>query len=126
MTSGDVLADIKAIVAAATARPAYTHSEAKKDAPAGDHTIVYLSRRFGGNVRGDTRENNQRLLQLRNVSKSEANVRLLEDKVAAGFDHVTHDVSGTPVHFAFETQDADIESDADGFYSRLTDYTFTL
>lgn len=126
MTSKAQVDAIKAVITTATARPCYTHEEARKASQSGDYTIVYLSRRFGGNVRGGTRENDLRLLQIRAVSKSDSNVLLLEDKIAAVFAHTTHDIAGTPVHFAFETQDATVERDDDGFYSRLTDYTFTL
>lgn len=126
MTSKAQVDAIRAVIAAATARPCYTHEDARKASQSGDYSIVYVSRRFGGNVRGGTRENDLRLLQVRAVSKSDANVLLLEDKVADAFEHSTHDIAGTPVHFSFETQDATPERDDDGFYSRLTDYTFTL
>lgn len=125
MTNKAQVDAIKAVISTATGRPSYTHSEALAAAPAGDHTIVYVSRRFGGNVRGG-REGRLRLLQVRGASKSESNLLLLENKIADAFQFVTHDIAGTPVHFSFETQDATPERDAAGFYARLTDYTFTL
>lgn len=117
---------IKAVVATASKRPAYTHGEAQKSKPSGDYTILYLSQRFGGNVRGDTREGGFWRLQTRPTSKSADNVRLLEHNLAAAFEHASFSVAGAPVHFAFEAQDSDVDRDNDGYFSRLTDWTFTL
>lgn len=120
------LDDIKVLIAAATGRPSFTHEEARQEKPKTDHTIVYVSRRFGGNVRGGSRENDLRLLQVRAVAKSESNAYLLEHNIAALFAYDTHTVAGQPTHFAFETQDPTPERDDDGWFTRLTDYTYGL
>lgn len=118
---------LKALIATATKAPCYDHDEARALAtnPA-SYTILYVSRRFGGNVRGGTRENPLRLAQTRVSAKSVTNARLVEDRTFTLFEHASHVLAGTRVHLAFETQDADLELDTGGYYSRLTDWTFSV
>jgi hypothetical protein len=118
---------LKALIATATKAPCLDHDEAQALAtkPA-SYTILYVSRRFGGNVRGGTRENPLRRAQVRVNAKSVTNARLIEDRTAELFEHATHDLAGALVHLDFETQDAALELDTGGYYSRLTDYTFAV
>jgi hypothetical protein len=119
-------AALKAVVAAATKAPCYDHDEAQGlGALPESYTVLYLSRRYGGNVRGDTRENDLRRLQTRVHAKKVVNARLLEDRLADAFAHATHDIDGALMHFDFETQDAGFDRDA-GYYHRLTDWTTSV
>lgn len=116
---------IKSLIATLTQAPCYDHDEAQALAtkPA-QFTIVYLSRRFGGNVRGDTVDDSLRRLQVRSVAKTVTNVRLLEDRVAGGFENASHSLAGVLVHFAFESAAAAPEFDtATSRYQSLADYT---
>ena len=118
---------IKALIAALTKAPCYDHDEAQGlagEMPESYH-VIYLSRRYGGNVRGDTRENDLRRLQTRVHATHVFNARLIEDRLAAGFEHATHDVAGALMHFGFETQDAGFELES-GYYHRLTDWTTSV
>ena len=127
MNSDAVATAIKGLIATATKAPCLEHDEAQATHPSPPrYSIIYLSRRFGGNIRGGTQENDLRRLQVRVSAKSVADVRLIEDRIADLFAHSTHDVAGTLMHFAFETSDAAPERDNEGFYSRLTDYTTTV
>lgn len=124
MSADDQATAIQALIAAATKAPCLDHDEAQNAKPTPHRfTIIYLSRRFGGNVRGGTRENPLRRLQVRVVARTVADVRLIEDRISGLFEHAAHDVAGALMHFDFEAQDATPERDSDGFYSRLTDYT---
>jgi hypothetical protein len=125
--SSDAQADaIKALIKALTKAPAYDHDEAQDvDEPGDRYTVIYLSRRYGGNLRGDSRENPLRRLQTRVQATKVSNARLLEDRLAAGFAHATHNIDGVAMHFDFETQDAGFELDA-GYYHRLTDWTTSV
>lgn len=124
MSSDAQAAAIKALIAAATKAPCLDHDEAQRTNPSPPrYSIVYLSRRFGGNVRGGTQSNDLRRLQVRVSARTVADVRLIEDRIADLFAHASHDVAGTQMHFAFETSDAAPERDDEGYYSRLTDYT---
>lgn len=118
---------IKTYLAAATKAPVYDHDQSRAlgtGLPA-QYTVIYLSRRFGGNVRGDTRSNDLRRLQTRVSARSVTNARLLEDRIAEAFEHKTVDVAGTLVHFAYETGGGVYDFDA-GYYHDLTDWTFTV
>lgn len=124
--SSDAQADaIKALIATATKAPCYDHDEAQAlTATPANYTVIYLSRRFGGNVRGGTRENPLRRLQTRAVAKSVTNLRLIEDRTAELFEHASHTIDGALMHFDFETQDAAPEFDrTTGYHERLTDWT---
>lgn len=119
---------IKSLIATLTQAPCYDHDElqALTTKPA-QCTVIYLSRRQGGNVRGDTVDDTLRRLQVRSVAKTVGNVRLLEDRVAAGFENTMHTVAGVTVHFAFETADAAPEFDmATSRYQSLSDWTFAV
>jgi hypothetical protein len=115
---------LKAVIAAATKAPCYDHDEAQalEEPLPEEYHVIYLSRRYGGNVRGDTRENDLRRLQTRVHATKVFNARLIEDRLADAFAHATHDIAGALMHFGFETQDAGFELDA-GYYHRLTDWT---
>ena len=121
------LAAIKAIVATATGYQALDLAEAQTATLPATYTEVYLSRRFGGNVRGDTSEVAHRRLQTRAVASSLHNARLIEDRLAAAFEHTSHDVAGSLVHFAFESSDSEFEYDkTTNRFHRLTDWTFAV
>jgi len=125
--STDAQADaIKTYLATATKAPVYDHDEAQALAslPA-NYTVIYLSRRFGGNVRGDTRSNDLRRLQTRVNATTVTNARLLEDRIAEAFEHQTVTVAGTLMHFSYETGGGVYEYDA-GYYTDLTDWTTTV
>jgi hypothetical protein len=118
---------IKTLLATATKAPVYDHDEAQAlgtTAPA-QYTVIYLSRRFGGNVRGETRENDLRRLQTRVHAKTVSNARLLEDRIAEAFAHTTHTIGGVLTHFAYETGGGVYAYDT-GYYTDLTDWTFTV
>lgn len=120
---------IKSIIATATKAPAFDHDEAERRASSlpSQHTEVYLSRRFGGNVRGDTRETPLRRLQTRVVASTVTNARLLEDRLAEAFAHTSFDVAGTLVHFEYEGGGGSFEFDkATNRYHALTDWTFSV
>ena len=124
--SSDAQAEaIKTLLATATKAPVYDHDEAQAlgGSTPTHYMIIYLSRRFGGNVRGGTRENPLRRLQTRVNAKSVTNARLIEDRLSELFEHASHSVAGSLMHFDFETQDAAFERDNTGYYSRLTDWT---
>lgn len=127
--SSDALANaIKALIATATKYPCLDHDEVLSAGtlPA-TYTTIYLSRRFGGNVRGDSRENDLRRLQTRAVSTSISNARVIEDRTAALFAHSTLDVAGVPVHFSYESGGGEFDHDtATNRYHALTDWTFTV
>lgn len=119
---------IKTLLAPVTKSPVYDHDEAQALAalPA-QYTVIYLSRRFGGNVRGDTRENDLRRLQTRAVATSITNARLIEDRTADLFKHATHTIAGVLVHFEYESGGGEFEYDsATSRYHALTDWTFTV
>lgn len=120
---------IKSLIATATKAPCLDHDEAQKlgSSVPPQYTVIYLSRRFGGNMRGDTRENPLRRLQTRVVATSTTNGRLVEDRIADLFEHATHDVAGSLVHFEFEASDSEFDFDSTaGRYQRLTDWTFAV
>lgn len=120
---------IKAIIADATKAPAFDHddAQAKGDKLPPQHTEVYLSRRFGGVVRGGTRETRLRRLQTRVVASSVTNARLLEDRIAEAFEHTTFDVAGSLVHFEYEGGGGVFDFDkATSRYHALTDWTFSV
>ena len=127
--STDAQADaIKALLTTATKSPVYDHDEAQAltSLPA-QYTVVYLSRRFGGNVRGDTRENDLRRLQTRAVATTITNARLLEDRTADLFKHATHTIAGVLVHFDYESGGGEFDYDsATQRYHALTDWTFSV
>jgi hypothetical protein len=118
---------LKAVIAGATKAPCYDNDEAQElgEALPDEYHVIYLSRRFGGNVRGDTRENDLRRLQTRVHATKVFNARLIEDRLAAAFAHATHDIDGALMHFDFETQDPGFELE-DGYYHRLTDWTSSV
>lgn len=120
---------IKALIATATGYQCLDHDDARAlgtSLPA-TYTEVYLSRRFGGNVRGGTRENPLRRLQTRAVAATVSNARLIEDRTAALFLHATHDIAGLRVHFDYESGGGEFEFDtATQRYHSLTDYTFAV
>lgn len=118
---------IKTFLATATKAPVYDHDEAQalgSGIPA-QYTVIYLSRRYGGNVRGDTRETNLRRLQTRVNAKTVTNARLLEDRIAGAFEHATVNLGDVVTHFAYETGGGIYDYDA-GYYHDLTDWTFTV
>lgn len=120
---------IKALIAAATKYPCYDQDEAQKGAASlpATYSIIYLGRRFGGNVRGGTQETDLRRLQTLAVSSSVQNARLVEDRIAALFAHASHDVAGSRVHFAYEGGGGLFDfDDVLKRYRALTDWTFTL
>lgn len=130
LVSTDAVAnDIKALIAAATKAPCLDHDDANAlggSLPA-SYTEVYLSRRFGGNVRGGSRENDLRRLQTRAVATSVTNARLLEDRTAELFEHAVHTVAGVRVHFAYESGGGEFEYDkTTQRYHALTDWTFAV
>lgn len=117
--------DIKTLLTAATKAPVYDADEAQALAgnlPA-QYTVIYLSRRFGGNVRGGTRENDYRRLQTRVAARSTSNARLLEDRIADLFLHASHDIDGALVHFDYEAGGGLYEYD-EGYYTDLTNWTW--
>lgn len=118
---------IKALLATATKAPVYDHDEAQALASAlpANYTVIYLSRRFGGNVRGDTRDNTHRRLQTRVNAKTVSNARLIEDRIADAFENKTVDLDGSLVHFAYETGGGVYDYEG-GYYTDLTDWTFTV
>lgn len=119
---------IKTLLSAATKSPVYDHDEAQAltSLPA-QYTVIYLSRRFGGNVRGGTRENDLRRLQTRAVAASVTNARLVEDRTADLFRHASHVIAGTRTHFAYESGGGEFEYDtATQRYHALTDWTFAV
>lgn len=126
--SADEEADaVKALLATVTKGPAYDHDEAQKlgtKLPS-EYTVIYLSKRSGGNLRGDTRNTDLRRLQTRVHATKVVNARLIEDRMAASFEHSTATIAGSLVHFELEAQDAAFELDA-GYYHRLTDWTFSV
>lgn len=128
MTTDEVAEAIKALITDATGAPCLDHDEVLKlSALPAVYTTIYLSRRFGGNVRGDSRENNLRRLQTRAVASTVSNARTLEDRTADLFLHATHDVAGLPVHFDYESGGGEFDHDtATARYHSLTDWTFTV
>lgn len=123
MTLAAELADIKALIAAATKFPALDLGEVQGTTLPATYTEVYLSRRAGGNVRGDTSSVDLRRLQTRAVGSMLSNARLIEDRLVAAFEHATHDVAGSLVHFTFDGADAEFEFDkTTARYHRLTDW----
>lgn len=118
---------VKAIVAAATQYEALDLAQEQTATLPATYTGVYLSRRVGGNVRGDTAEVSRRRLQTRSTAASLKNARLIEDRLAAAFEHATFDVAGALVHFAFDGADAEFEYDkTTARYHRLTDWLFAV
>lgn len=119
---------IKALIAAATKVDCYDHDELQEHGTAvpSSYSVIFLSRRYGGNVRGGTRETYLRRLQTRATATSLANLRLIEDRVFELFEHAIHDLDGALVHFDFEGQADTPERDARGYYERLTDWTFAV
>lgn len=118
---------IKTLLATATKAPVYDHDEAQalgSTLPA-NYTVVYLSRRFGGNVRGETREAPLRRLQTRVNAKTVTNARLLEDRIFEAFEHKTVTIDGSLTHFAYEAGGGVYEYDA-GYYTDITDWTFAV
>lgn len=127
MSLTDESAAIKAIIAEATKFPALDLAEEQAGTLPATYTGVYLSRRFGGNVRGDTASTDMRRLQTRATASSLHNARLAEDRLFAAFEHASHDVAGVRVHFAFESADAEFEYDkTTARFHRLTDWTFAV
>lgn len=128
MTTEAQVVALKTQIATATKYPCLEHDEAQAlgaGTPA-TYTILYVSRRFGGNVRGDTRENSLRRAQTRVSAKTVSNARVVEERTSALFEHSVLDLAGTKTHLDFEAQDAEYERDSAGYYNRLTDWTFTV
>lgn len=120
--------DIKALIATATKFSCYDQDEAQKLGAGlpSTYSIIYLGRRFGGNVRGGTQETDLRRLQTRAAAQSVQNARLVEDRIAALFAHASHDVAGARIHFAYEGGGGLFDYDTTlQRYTALTDYTFT-
>lgn len=120
---------IKGLIATATKAPCYDHDEARAlgSSLPGMHTEIYLSRRFGGNVRGGTQETDLRRLQTRAVATTVTNARLIEDRTADLFSHATHTIAGLRVHFAYESGGGEFEYDTTTQrYHALTDWTFAV
>ncbi len=120
--------DIKALIATATKFPCYDQDEAQKLGASlpSTYSIIYLGRRFGGNIRGGTQETDLRRLQTLAVSSSVQNARLVEDRIAALFAHSTLTVDGLSIHFAYEGGGGLFDyDDTLQRYRALTDYTFT-
>lgn len=126
--STDSFADAtKALIAGIVKAPCYDHDESQAIGAAlpARYVVIYLTRRFGGNVRGDTRSNDLRRLQTRVAAKSVTDARLMEDRISDAFLHATHTVDGIAVHFAYESGGGNYDLDG-GYYSDLTDWTFTV
>lgn len=129
--STDTQADaIKTFLAAATQAPVYDHDEAQKlklasTLPA-TYTVIHLSRMFGGNVRGGTQDNDLRRLQTRVSAKTVKNARTLEDRIAAAFEHSWINLGdGVLAHFDYEAGGGLFELE-EGYYTDLTDWTFSV
>jgi hypothetical protein len=118
---------LKTYLATQTQAPVYDHDEAQAlgSALPDDYTVIYLSRRFGGPERGETRDTNLRRLQTRVNAKKVANARLLEDRIAMAFEHKTVSLGDTFAHFAYEAGGGVYEFD-EGYYTDLTDWTFAV
>lgn len=120
---------IKTLIANATQAPCYDHDDARAlgtGLPA-SYTEIYLSRRFGGNIRGGTQETDLRRLQTRAVATTVTNARLIEDRTADLFKHASHTIAGVLVHFAYESGGGEFEYDtATGRYHALSDWTFSV
>lgn len=126
--STDSFADAtKALVAGIVKAPCYDHDESRAlgSALPARYVVLYLHRRFGGNVRGDTRGSDLRRLQTRVAAKSVSDARLMEDRLSEAFEHATHTVDGALVHFAYESGGGNYDLDG-GYYTDLTDWTFTV
>ena len=111
----------KTQLATATKRPVYDHDDAQKAQAAGTldtmHTIIYVSRRFGGNDLMDgTRSTDLRRLSTRVVADTVSNARLLEDRIteAFAFSGVAYESGGGAYDFE------------NGRYTALIDWTYTV
>lgn len=127
MSTDEQATAIKAIIASAAQVPALDLDDAQAAGTSlpTRYVEVHLSRRYGGNVRGGTRESGLRRLQTRAVAKNVSDARLIEDRIDAAFKASTFDVAGSLVHFAYESGGGEFDYDsATGRYHALTDWTF--
>lgn len=118
----------KAYLAAAAKAPAYDIDEIRALATLPPNYVeVYLARRAGGEYRLDgSRDVSLRRLSTRVVSKTITNARLLEDRIVEAFTHKTVDLGDAVVQVDYEAGGGAFERDDGGFYSDLTDWTFSL
>jgi hypothetical protein len=117
--------DLKALIAAAAKAPAYDLDDIKAlPSPPARYVEVYLTRRFGGPLRGDSRDAELRRLSTRVVADTVTNGRLIEDRIADAFRHSTLSVAGTATHIEFESGAA--FGWDDGYWTALTDWTLAL
>lgn len=115
----------KTLVAAAAQVPAYDLDEVPGTPPA-NYVEVYLSRRFGGESRLDgSQDTTLRRLSTRVVASTVTNGRLLEDRIAAAFEHTTVNLGDTTVQVEYESGDGAFGYD-EGSYTALTDWTFGI
>lgn len=124
--STDAHADaLKALLATATKAPVYDLDEAQALAALPDnYTLLFLSRRAGGEYRGDgTRSTSLRRLTTRVVAKTVTNGRLIEDRIAAAFEFTTVNLGDVTTQVDYESGGGSFEAD-DGYYSAATDWTF--
>lgn len=127
MSLADESTAIKALIAEVTKFPALDLAEEQTSTLPATYTGVYLSRRAGGNVRGGTSAVDLRRLQTRATASSLHNARLIEDRLVEAFEHATHDVAGSLVHFTFDGADAEFEYDkTTARYHRLTDWIYGI
>lgn len=119
---------IKALLSGVAKAPAFDLDELQK---MGSHppryVEVHLSRRFGGNVRGDTQANHLRRLQTRVVASTISDARLIEDRISEAFHDVIHDIAGTLVQFDYESGGGAFDYNRDiSRYHALTDWTWSV
>lgn len=117
---------LKALIATAAKVPAYDLDEVPATPPA-NYVEVYLSRRYGGNVRGGMRGTDLRRLSTRVVASTVTNGRLVEDRIFAAFEFTTVNLGDAVTHVAFESGDAGVfEYDAGVYVGSLIDWTFSV
>lgn len=128
--STDSQADaIKAVLSGATKVQALDLDEIQRlGALPAKYVEVHLSRRYGGNVRGDSQENHLRRLQTRAVASTVPDARLIEDRIADVFAHTAHDLGGdVRATFNYESGGGTFDHDAaSDRYHALTDWTFSV
>ena len=118
---------IKTFLTTASKAPVYDHDEAQTLGVAlpAQYTVIYLSPRFGGNLRGDTRDVDLRRLQTRVSAKTVTNARLIEDRISTAFLHTTISLGASFAHFAYESGGGSYDFD-EGYYTDLTGWLFTV
>lgn len=117
----------KALLTTAAKVPAYELDEIRALAtPPNDYVEVYLSPRAGGEYRFDgSRDVSLRRLSTRVVTLSVTNGQRIEGRIAAAFAHTTINLGDTTTQVDYESGGGAFEYD-DGFYTALTDWTYSL